>query len=113
MYYHFQKVYYWPHLAAVVAGTVRNCSRCARNRVTLRRHTSYLKLFTSTKPVVDGILSQQPVQPQREGQVVLRGTLDREATKETPVDGVSVMKNPMLGRRSLVFPKLWQPRCRL
>ena len=32
--------------------------------------------------------------------------LVREATEETPVDGVSVMKNPMLGRRSLVYPKV-------
>ena len=47
------------------------------------------------------------------GQVFLPGTLDREATKETPLDGVSVMGNRMLGRRSLVFPKVWQPGCRL
>ena len=47
------------------------------------------------------------------GQVVLLGTLDREATKETPVDGFSAAKNPMLGRRSLVFLKVWQPECRL
>ena len=46
-------------------------------------------------------------------QVVVLGTLDREATKENPLDGVSVMGNPMLGRRSLMSPKVWQPRCRL
>ena len=47
------------------------------------------------------------------GQVVLLGTLDREATKETPFDGVSVMGNPMLGRRTLVSSRVWQPGSRL
>ena len=55
----------------------------------------------------------KPAQPQRGVQVVLLGTLVLEATEETPVDGVSVMKNPMQGRRSLVFPKVRQPGCRL
>ena len=63
--------------------------------------------------VVEGTLSQQPAQPQREGQVVLLGTLYRGSTKETPLDGVSGMGNPMLGKRSLVSPKVWQPGCRL
>ena len=47
------------------------------------------------------------------GQVVLPGTLDREATKETPLDGVSVMGNPKQGRRSLLSSRGWQPGCRL
>ena len=63
--------------------------------------------------VVECTSSQQPAQPQREGQFVLPDTRVREATKETPVDGVSDMKNPMPGRRSLVFPKVWKPGCRL
>ena len=62
---------------------------------------------------VEGTSSQQPVQPLSWGQVVLLGTLDHPATEETPVDGVSVMNNPMQGRRSLVFPKVWQTGCRL
>ena len=49
MYYHIRKVYYWPHLAADVAATVRNCHSCARNRVKRRRHTNYLKPFNVTK----------------------------------------------------------------
>ena len=63
--------------------------------------------------VVGGTLSQQTAQPQREGEVVLLGTLDREATKKTTLDGVSVMGNPMLGRRTLLSPKVWQPGCLL
>ena len=59
--------------------------------------------------MVEGTLNQQPGQPQKEEQIVLLGTLDREETKETPLDGVSVMGNPMLGRRSLVSPKVWKP----
>ena len=49
-------------------------------------------------------LEPQPGHPQKGGQVVLLGALVREATEENPVDSVSVMKNPMLGRRSLAFP---------
>ena len=63
--------------------------------------------------MVEGTSSQQPVQPQRWEQVVLLGTLVLGATEETLVDGISVMKNPMQGRRSIVFPKVWQPGCRL
>ena len=33
-----------------MAGTVRNCPSCARNRVKLRLDSNYLKLFTATKP---------------------------------------------------------------
>ena len=50
MYYQIRNVYYWPQLAADMAATVRNFRSCARNRVKLRRHTNYLKLFTATKP---------------------------------------------------------------
>ena len=39
--------------------------------------------------------------------------LFREATKKTPLDGASVTMNPMLGRRSPVSPRVWQPGCRL
>ena len=63
LYYHIRKVYYWPHLPADVAATVRNCPSCARNRVKLRRHTNYLKLFTATKPfdsIGIGILGPLP-----------------------------------------------------
>ena len=62
--------------------------------------------------VVEGTLGQQTGQTQR-GLIVLMGTLNREETKETHLDGVSVMGNSMLGRRSLVSPKVWQPGCRL
>ena len=63
--------------------------------------------------VVEGTSTLQPAYPLRWGQVVLLGTLDHLATEETPVDGVSVIKNPVQGRRSLVCPKVWQPGCRL
>ena len=45
MYYHIGWIYYWPHMAADVATTVRNCASCVRNRVKLRKHTNHLKLF--------------------------------------------------------------------
>ena len=54
--------------------------------------------------VVEGTFSQQPAQPQREGQVVLLGTLDHPATEETPVDGGSVMKNLYVVREPISSP---------
>ena len=45
MYYHIRRIYYWPHMAAEVAATVRYCAPCARNRVKLRKHKNHLKLF--------------------------------------------------------------------
>ena len=32
MYYNVRRTYYWPHMAADIFATVRNCTRCAKNR---------------------------------------------------------------------------------
>ena len=98
--------------STVVALSVEMFS--SHSTVVTRKLPDRLRLLLGQETyVVESTLSQQPPQPQREGQVFLLGTLDREATKETPLDGVSVMVNLMLGRRSLVSPKVWQPGCRL
>ena len=55
--------------------------------------------------MVEGTLRQQSAQPEREGHAVFLGNLDRETTKETPLDRVSVMGNPVLGRHGLVSSK--------
>ena len=51
MYYALRREYYWPHLAADVAATVRGCRTCAMNRVKLRKHLSRLRLFPATRPL--------------------------------------------------------------
>ena len=51
MFYTLRETYYWPHMAADIAATVRNCRHCARNRVRLRRHLHRLKLFPATRPL--------------------------------------------------------------
>ena len=48
MYYHIRRHYYWPHLTAEIAATVRNCASCA---IKLRRRTNLLKLFPATRPL--------------------------------------------------------------
>ena len=48
MYYALRREYYWPHLAADVAATVRGCRTCAMNRVKLRKHLNRFKLFPAT-----------------------------------------------------------------
>ena len=51
MYYTVRQTYYWPQMAADVAATVRNCRKCARNRILLRRHLNRLRLFPATRPL--------------------------------------------------------------
>ena len=51
MYYALRREYYWPHLAADVAATVRGCRTCAMNRVKLRKHLNRLKLSPATRPL--------------------------------------------------------------
>ena len=33
MYYNVRRIYYWPHMAADIFATVRNCTTCAKNRL--------------------------------------------------------------------------------
>ena len=51
MYYALRREYYWPHLAADVAATVRGCRTCAMNRVKLRKQLNRLRLFPATRPL--------------------------------------------------------------
>ncbi|CDF34348.1 unnamed protein product [Chondrus crispus] len=51
MYYALRREYYWPHLAADAAATVRGCRTCAMNRVKLRKHLNRLRLFPATRPL--------------------------------------------------------------
>ena len=51
MYQHVRRTYYWPHMAADIYATVRNCSTCVNNRLKLRKRTNPLKLFPATKPL--------------------------------------------------------------
>ena len=50
MYYTLRREYYWPHLVADIAATVRGCRTCAMNRVMLRKHLNRLRLFPATRP---------------------------------------------------------------
>ena len=38
-------------MALDVYNTVRNCASCARERISLRKHASYLKLFPAQAPL--------------------------------------------------------------
>ena len=51
MYYTLRRGYYWPHMAADVFDTVRNCHQCAKNRIRLRKRTNPLALFPATVPL--------------------------------------------------------------
>ena len=46
-----QRSYYWPHMAADISATVRECTPCAKNRLRLLRKASEMKLFPATAPL--------------------------------------------------------------
>ena len=46
-----QRSYYWPHMAADISATVRECTPCAQNRLRLLRKASEMKLFPATPPL--------------------------------------------------------------
>ena len=50
MYTTLRRYAYWPSMAIDVYNVVRNCPSCARQRIKLRRHHSFLKLFPASKP---------------------------------------------------------------
>ena len=51
MYQRIRQSYYWPHMAADINATVRDCHKCARDRIRLRKRTKPLKLFPAIKPL--------------------------------------------------------------
>ena len=53
MYYTLRQRFYWPHMAADIQATVRNCHSCAKNRIRLRKRTNPMQLFPATVPLRD------------------------------------------------------------
>jgi len=53
MYYAMWRRYYWPSMVMDIYNTITKCTTCAKNRMSLRRHTSPLTLFPDTEPLTD------------------------------------------------------------
>ena len=51
MYQSLRRTFYWPSMAMDTYNTVRNCVACAKERISLRKHASFLKLFPAAKPL--------------------------------------------------------------
>lgn len=51
LYYNLRRQVYWPSMTMDVYSTVRNCIPCARERIILGRHSSFLRLFPETAPL--------------------------------------------------------------
>ena len=51
MNFRLRRVFYWPHMAADIQATVRECPECAKNRIRLLKHTNPLKLFPAERPL--------------------------------------------------------------
>ena len=78
MYYNVRRTYYWPHMAADIFATVRNCTTCAKNRLKLRKRTNPLKLFPATKPLASLCIDiLGPLTKSKRGYVFLLVITDR------------------------------------
>ena len=78
MYYNVRRTYYWPHMAADIFATVRNCTTCAKNRLMLRKRTNPLKLFPATKPLASLCIDiLGPLTESKRGYVFLPVITDR------------------------------------
>ena len=51
MYATLRRFLYWPSMAADVYAVPRNCVLCAKNRISLRKHRNFLKLFPARAPL--------------------------------------------------------------
>jgi hypothetical protein len=51
MYAAMRRRFYWRNMHKEVEETVRHCTVCAKNRVTERKRTSFLKLFPASGPL--------------------------------------------------------------
>jgi RNase H-like domain found in reverse transcriptase/Integrase zinc binding domain/Integrase core domain len=51
MFRSIRRHYFWEHMASDVANTVNNCTVCAKNRISERKRTSFLKLFPASEPL--------------------------------------------------------------
>ena len=92
MYMSLRRTYYWPGMALDCFNVVRNCVPCCKRRVTLKRHTSFLKLFPAKRPgehVAIDILG--PLPKTRNGFIYLLVITDRfsKLTKVIPLRSIS------------------------
>jgi hypothetical protein len=51
MYAAMRRTFYWRNMYKEVDETVRHCTVCAKNRVTERKRTSFLKFFPASGPL--------------------------------------------------------------
>jgi Integrase zinc binding domain len=51
MYQSMRRLFYWPAMAADAYATVRRCTTCSRDRIKLRQHNSFMKLFPAAGPL--------------------------------------------------------------
>ena len=51
MFYTTRRTFYWPSMALECHACVRQCDSCARERVQLRKHSTFLKLFPARRPL--------------------------------------------------------------
>ena len=101
-----RRQYYWPSMAMDVHATVRGCPECAKERINLRKHASFLKLFPAAAPlefVAIDILG--PLRPTPAGNKYLLVITDRfsKLTKTVPLKTVTSFNVATAFCRNWVF----------
>ena len=95
MYQTLRREFYWPNMASDTHECVRNCTRCAKERISLRSHSQFLKLFPAARPlefVALDILG--PVTKNGQGNRFLLVISDRcsKLTKSVPLTSISAYR---------------------
>ena len=94
MYSTLRRTYYWPNLAVDCYNTVRNCVECAKQRIQLRKHTSFLKLFPARRPgeyVSIDILGPLPQTPRKNIYILVITDRYSKMTKVQPLTNIKAL----------------------
>jgi len=78
MYYAMRRRYYWPSMITDIYNTITKRTACAQIRLSLRRHTSPLKLFPATEPLRDLVVDIfRPIPATKAGNCFILVIIDR------------------------------------
>ncbi|CDF40411.1 unnamed protein product [Chondrus crispus] len=107
MFYTMRRTFYWPSMALECHACVRQCDSCACERVQLRKHSIFLKLFPARRPlefVPIAILG--PLPRSKKGNQYLLVISDRfsKMTRAIPLKSITSMTVARAFVENLIYP---------
>ncbi|CDF38390.1 unnamed protein product [Chondrus crispus] len=94
MLYTMRRTFYWPSMALECHACMRQCDSCARERVQLRKHSTFLKLFPARRPlefVAMGILGPLPRSTKRNQYLLVISDQFPKMTRAIPLKSITSM----------------------